>query len=339
VKLQETIAYQTKLGKAYQSSVEDFLDAKVCGELSGQVSLVFTSPPFPLVKKKKYGNKSEDDYVEWFAGLAPKLQGLLTDDGSIVIEIGNAWIKGEPEMSTAPLKALIAFKEAAGLSLCQQFVCHNPARLPSPIEWVNKQRIRVKDSYTHVWWMSPNSRPKANNANVLRPYSKAMEKLLDRGTYNSGERPSEHNIGEHSFNNRNEGAIPPSALDGLSDFDDLFAAMHEILQTGFGESFLEYSNTSSSSSYRDYCKAMGIGPHPALMNEKLAKFFIEFLTDENDLVLDPFAGSNTTGAVAEHLKRRWVAIERDATDNGTPLGYLEGSKGRFPDLDAASPPA
>ena len=160
--------------------------------------------------KKKYGNKTEADYVEWFAGLAPGFSELLTEDGSIVIEIGNAWVKGEPVMSMAPLKALIEFAERAELHLCQQFVCHNPARLPSPIEWVNKKRIRVKDSYTHVWWMARNPRPKANNANVLRPYSKAMEKLLERGSYNSGQRPSEHNIGEESFNKRNAGAIPPA---------------------------------------------------------------------------------------------------------------------------------
>ncbi|MCZ7625025.1 MAG: site-specific DNA-methyltransferase [Candidatus Methylomirabilis sp.] len=54
----------------------------------------------------------------------------------------------------------------------------------------------------------------------------------------------------------------------------------------------------------------------------LATFFIKFLTDAHDLILDPFAGSNTTGAMAERLKRRWIAIEPNDD-------YLQGSRGRF----------
>ena len=45
------------------------------------------------------------------------------------------------------------------------------------------------------------------------------------------------------------------------------------------------------------------------MPEKLVKFFIIFLTTKGDLVLDPFSGSNTTGTVANRLKRKWISIE------------------------------
>jgi site-specific DNA-methyltransferase (cytosine-N4-specific) len=55
------------------------------------------------------------------------------------------------------------------------------------------------------------------------------------------------------------------------------------------------------------------------------RFFIEMLTDQGDLVVDPFAGSNVTGQVAESLDRRWVAIEIDRD-------YLEGSAIRFEGL-------
>jgi len=57
----------------------------------------------------------------------------------------------------------------------------------------------------------------------------------------------------------------------------------------------------------------------------LPKFFIKFLTDEGDLVLDPFAGSNTTGAAAELLKRRWISIEVQSD-------YVASSLGRFQQL-------
>jgi site-specific DNA-methyltransferase (cytosine-N4-specific) len=49
------------------------------------------------------------------------------------------------------------------------------------------------------------------------------------------------------------------------------------------------------------------------------------LTDENDSVLDPFAGSKTTGYVAELLKRRWVSIEIDPS-------FVRSSMGRFDNI-------
>jgi adenine-specific DNA-methyltransferase len=43
--------------------------------------------------------------------------------------------------------------------------------------------------------------------------------------------------------------------------------------------------------------------------EALLKRIIELVTDPGDLVLDSFAGSGTTGAVAHKLKRRWIMVE------------------------------
>jgi site-specific DNA-methyltransferase (cytosine-N4-specific) len=293
-------AYWTELGTMYQSSVEDFLGSGVASAVSGDVQLIFTSPPFPLNRKKRYGNRIGDEYLDWLGELAAPLGGLLAHDGSLVVELGNAWEPGEPVMSTLALKALLRLLEAGGFQLCQQFVVHNPARLPSPAQWVNVERIRVKDAYTNVWWMSRTSRPKADNRKVLNGYSAAMKKLLKRQSYNSGMRPSEHNIGETSFLADNGGAIPPNVL--------------------------TISNTHSKDAYRLYCKARNLPLHPARMPAELAEFFIRFLTDDDDLVLDPFAGSNTTGAVAEQLNRQWLAIEPD-------LGYIAGSRGRFASSD------
>lgn len=263
---------------------------------------VFTSPPFPLNRKKRYGNRVGDEYLAWLAALAKPLGDLLTEDGSLVVEVGNAWEPGEPVMSTLALKALLQILESGGFYLCQQFVVHNPARLPSPAQWVNVERIRVKDAYTNVWWMSRTPRPKADNRRVLVDYSPAMRKLLKRGSYNAGERPSQHNIGETSFLTDHGGAIPPNVL--------------------------TISNTSSTDEYRRYCKDQGFKLHPARMPPELAEFFIRFLTEEGDIVYDPFGGSNTTGAVAESLRRKWFATEPDAD-------YIATSRGRFPSIAAA----
>ncbi len=203
-------------------------------------------------------------------------------------------------MSTLPIRALLAFLQAAKLNLCQEFICYNPARLPSPAQWVTIERIRVKDAFTRVWWMSPTERPKANNRNILTKYSKSMEELLKKGTYNSGRRPSEYTVGEKSFLVNNGGAIPPNVVIPTSDDG------RDVTE------LLPLANTMSNDAYQKYCSQLGIPSHPARMQEGLAEFFIRFLTDKGDLVVDPFAGSNTMGSVAQTLRRRWLSIELDS---------------------------
>lgn len=290
------VAYRTRRGVTYRGLAESVLRSPLTKTYRGKVQLILTSPPFPLNRKKKYGNRQGQEYVDWLAMFAPLFKEFLTSDGSIVVEMGNAWVDGEPAMSTLALEALLKFLKAGDLTLCQQFICYNPARLPSPAQWVNVDRIRVKDSYTHVWWMAPSSRPKADNRRVLKPYSASMRKLLKNKTYNAGKRPSEHHIGATSFLKDNKGAIPSNVL--------------------------TLTNTLSSDAYLSFCKERNLPVHPARMPSDLATFFIKFLTDPRNLVLDPFAGSNTTGAAAEALKRRWLAIEPNEA-------YLMGSKGRF----------
>ncbi|HTZ87299.1 MAG TPA: site-specific DNA-methyltransferase, partial [Solirubrobacteraceae bacterium] len=308
------IAYSTDQGVMYKSTIETFLDAPEGQLLRGQVQLVFTSPPFPLNRKKKYGNLNGQEYVEWLGGLGAALGDLLTEDGSLVVELGNAWEPGEPVMSTLALEALIAIKAQGDFHLCQQFVVHNPARLPSPAQWVNVDRCRLKDAYTNVWWLSRTSRPKADNRKVLVEYSDSMKKLIQRQRYNAGGRPSQHNIGQRSFLQDHGGAIPSNVIKLRADEDEAL------------ENLLEIPNTVSTDAYRRYCKEHELTLHPARMPRDLAEFFIRFLTDEGDLVLDPFGGSNTTGATAEALERDWISTEPNAD-------YIAGSQGRFLDFD------
>lgn len=290
-------AYETAKGTAYNGLAESVLDHEDFRKrYLGRIQLVFTSPPFPLNRKKRYGNEQGEDYIDWLADFAPRLRDFLTPSGSIVMEVGNAWEPGSPVMSTLALEALLEFMRRGDLRLCQQFICYNPARLPSPAQWVNIERTRVKDAYTHVWWMSPTDNPKADNRRVLREYSVSMKRLIQRQKYNGGERPSQHKIGEKSFLKDHNGSIPPNVL--------------------------TVANTQSNDIYQQYCRRKKLDFHPARMPIAVPEFFIRFLTEPRNLVLDPFAGSNTTGAAAEQLKRRWVAVEANAN-------YLRGSVGRF----------
>jgi DNA modification methylase len=292
------LAYQTDLGDFVLGKAEEALETQEGRALRHQVDLIFTSPPFPLNRKKKYGNLKGENYIEWLADFAPKFRALLKPKGSIVVELGNAWEQGKPVMSTLALRALLAFMDKGKFTLCQQFIWHNPARLPSPAQWVNVERIRVKDAYTHLWWLSTTDRPYADNRQVLTEYSDSMKGLLKKQKYNTGKRPSEHHIGATSFLTNNAGAIPSNVI--------------------------TMANTHANTDYQEYCRKHDLQPHPARMPSALAEFFIKFLTKPNMLVMDPFGGSNTTGAAAEKLGRRWVAIEPNET-------YAKGSRGRFPE--------
>lgn len=290
------IGYKTNKGIFYNGKVEEALASKKFDKYKGKVNLILTSPPFPLNRKKKYGNLQGQEYIDWLSNLAVLFKEYLTPDGSIVIELGNSWEPQRPIMSTFSLKALLAFLEKGGYSLCQQFIWNNPAKLPSPAQWVNVERNRVKDAFTHIWWMSKSDFPKADNRNVLTEYSASMKKLLKSGKYNSGTRPSEHNIGKTSFLTDNQGAIPSSVITA--------------------------ANTQSGTAYQIYCEENGLDSHPARMPNAIPEFFINFLTDPGDLVFDPFGGSNTTGAAAESLQRKWISIEPNED-------YIKGSVGRF----------
>lgn len=258
------------------------------------VDLIMTSPPFGLVRKKSYGNEDADLYCDWFRPFAEGFHRVLKDSGSLVIDIGGAWVPGQPTRSLYHFKLLVMLVEEYGFHLCQEHYWWNPAKLPTPAEWVNVRRVRVKDAVNTVWWLSKTPYPKANNKRVLQPYSKSMKHLLKNG-YKAKLRPSGHDISD-KFNKDNGGSVPPNLL--------------------------AVANTESNGHYQDYCRAENIPIHPARFPAQLPEYFTRFLTDPGDLVVDPFGGSCVTGVVAENLKRQWVCCELSEE-------YLLGARARF----------
>lgn len=306
--------YSTDNGILYLGDSMNFLKNECYEELKGKVDLLITSPPFPLNNKKKYGNLQGEEYKEWFISLAPLYENLLSETGSIVIEIGNSWENERPVQSLLHLECLLGLVKNSNLRLIQEFICYNPSKLPSPAQWVTVNRLRTVDSYTHIWWLAKSDFPKADNTKVLRPYSKSMKNLLKKQKYNAGKRPSEHNISKNGFLKDNGGSISHNFFE-LESID-------EQREVRLPFNVLSFSNTNSNDSYMKKCRENNITPHPARMNAGIVNFFIDFLTDENDVVLDPFAGSNTTGYVAESKNRKWVSIEAEES-------YACQSKFRF----------
>ena len=201
--------YSTNFGKMIVGDSVELFSSYLKRYYKNKINLIVTSPPFPLNNKKKYGNQTGDIYLKWFTNLAPFFSELLADDGSLVIEIGNAWEPKRPVQSLLHLKSLLALVENpnSDLRLIQEFIAYNPAKLPSPAQWVTVNRMRTVDSYTHIWWIAKSDFPKADNTKVLRPYSKSMKRLLKTKQYNAGKRPSEHKISSDGFCKNNGGSI------------------------------------------------------------------------------------------------------------------------------------
>jgi site-specific DNA-methyltransferase (cytosine-N4-specific) len=253
---------------------------------AASVDLVLTSPPFALLRQKRYGNENQNAYVDWLAGFAVEVHRVLRSTGSFVLDLGGSYQRGRPVRSLYNYRVLIKFCDELGFRLAEEFFWFNPAKLPSPIEWVNKRKIRAKDAVNTIWWLSKTDDPKANVSRVLAPYSDRMKTLLKNASrfYTPKERPSGHDISE-GFGKDNGGAIPSNLL--------------------------QIPNTDSNSHYLRICKELGRESHPARFPCDLPAFFIRFLTDPHDVVLDIFSGSNTTGYVAEGLCRRWFSFELD----------------------------
>ncbi|MGA2000455.1 MAG: site-specific DNA-methyltransferase [Terriglobales bacterium] len=250
------------------------------------VDLIVTSPPFALLREKSYGNEPQADYIHWLLAFGRSARRVLKQTGSFVLDLGGAYERGKPVRSLYNYRVLIEFCDTLEYRLAEEFFWHNPAKLPSPIEWVNKRKIRVKDSVNTVWWFSKSDYPKADVTKVLAPYSPRMTALLKNADkfYKPKLRPSGHDISKR-FDKDNGGAIPSNLL--------------------------QISNTESNSHYLRLCGEHGFERHPARFPEALPQFFIDFLTEPGDLVVDIFSGSNTTGYVAERLRRHWLSIELD----------------------------
>ncbi len=310
LKSSQSPLYATDFGEAWVGD-----SRKLLKQINDQsIDLVVTSPPYGLLKKKEYGNEDQRDYVKWFRPFARELHRVLKRQGSLVINIGGAWQKGQPTRALYPYRLMLDLcdpdqrrKSPPVFHLAQEFYWLNPAKLPNPVQWANVTRERVKDAVEPVWWLSKDPHPKACNRKVLVPYSEHMQRLLKTGKYNSGARPSGWNISE-VWAKDNGGAIPSNF-----ESDDALNLLFNVLVV---------SNTSSNDALRKAVKDAGRGAHPAMFPSALPEFFIRMLTDEGDTVLDPFAGSNATGWVADTLRRRWIAIDVDE-------GYVDISRLRW----------
>lgn len=290
------IGFSTDLGIAILGTCES-----VFSSIDSPISLVVTSPPYPLASQRRYGNPPEPVYVDWICKTLEPVIKNMVPGGSICLNISNdIFLPQSPARSMYCERLLLALNSRFGLELMDRLVWDNPQKPPGPFQYASKARTQLNVAYEPVYWLTNDPhKVRSNNRRVLQQHSEKHLALIRNGGENREGVYSDgaYRVRPGSFGAPTEGRIPKN-----------------ILRYGH--------RCKEQSAYKKAARALGLPVHGAPMPSKLASFLINFLTEPGDLVADPFSGSFTTAAEAERLGRRWLATE-------TMVEYVLGGSTRF----------
>lgn len=290
------IAFSTELGVAIWGRCEEVFPG-----LTESVALCMTSPPYPLRKARAYGGPTAADYTDFLCRTLEPIVRALIPGGSLVLNISNDIF--EPKRPNRDLYAerlVLALHDRLGLSLMDRIPWVNPSKPPAPTHWACVRRVQLVATYEPVYWFTNDpDRVRADNRRVLEAHTARHQALIAAG-------------GERRTTVYGDGAcrVRPG------NFGQLTAGRipRNVITRGH--------RCQDTQTYRQVAQALGLKPHGAMYPTALPDFFIRFLTEPGDLVIDPFGGSGKTGLAAERLGRRWLMTEQIRE-------YLQGSAELF----------
>lgn len=292
------LAFSTDLGIAIWGNCN-----RVTPRLDIPITLMITSPPFPLRHARAYGGPVVSEYTDFICRALEPVVANLVPGGSIVLNVSNDIFEpGSPARSTYIERMVIALEDRLGLSLMDRSPWINLSKPPGPIQWASKSRVQLNVGHEPLIWMTNDPlRVKADNRRVLLPHTEKHLKLLAAGgenrtaTYGDGA----YRIRPGSYGKPTEGRIPKN-----------------VLMMGHG--------CADHRQYRKDAARLGLPAHGAPMPKAIYDFWIKFLSEEGDFCADIFAGRLTLGKSCEELGRRWVVIEQI-------LEYVRAGAERFVD--------
>lgn len=290
------VGFSTRLGLALWASCSD-----VFATLDEPISLCLTSPPYPLAKPRAYGNPTEQQFVDWICAMLEPIVKNLIPGGSIVLNVSNdIFLQGSPARSMYRERMVLALHDRFGLWKMDELIWHNPCKPPGPIAWASKQRVQLNVAWEPVYWFTNDpSKVRSSNQRVLEPHTEKHLATIRTGGSNSrrisGDGSQRVRIG--AYERETPGRIPRN----------LMSVRH---------------NCTDQAAYRAHCERVGLQSHGASMPLALASKLVGFLTEPDDLVVDPFGGSFTTAKASELLGRRWLSTELMGE-------YVAGGASRF----------
>jgi site-specific DNA-methyltransferase (cytosine-N4-specific) len=292
----KVLGFRTDLGVAIFGSCTD-----VFKSMDVPITLVLTSPPYPLSSARRYGNPDEREIVDFILETLAPVIANLEESASLVLNLGcDIFMPGSPARSTYIERLVLALCDTFRLHLMDRLVWKNFAKPPGPIQWASRTRQQLNSGYESLIWMAKNPLlVKSDNRRVLEPHTEKHLKLIAGGgekrvaSYSDGA----YRLKEGSFGNPTAGKIPRNVISRGQ-------------RCAYG---IQYQKAAS---------ALGLPVHGAGQPLSVADFLIRFLTEEHDLVVDPFGGRQMVGLAAEMLNRSWICTENQ-------LEYVRGSAELF----------
>ncbi|UDM18957.1 site-specific DNA-methyltransferase [Vogesella sp. XCS3] len=290
------VAFSTDLGVAVWGACRD-----VFGGLEQQIALCVTSPPYPLRIPRAYGNPSESEYTDFICRSFEPIIKNLMPGASVCINLSNdIFLPGVPARSLYLERLTIALCDRFGLYKMDMIPWVNLSKPPAPIAWASKKRVQLNTGYEPVLWLTNDPhKVRSNNRRVLEEHSERHKALLARG---GEQRTAEYGDGAYklrpgSFGGMTEGRIPKNVL-----------MRGHVCRDG--------------AQYKEDAERLGLPSHGAAFPLAIPDFLIRFLSEPEDLVVDPFGGTIKVGMAAERLGRRWMVSE-------WILQYIRASAERF----------
>lgn len=277
------LAFSTDLGVAIWGE-----NKSVFASLDEPIALCITSPPYPLKVSRQYGNPNIQEYIYFILSSLEPIVRSLIKGGSIVINFANdIFESGMPSRSLYLEQVVLAICEELGLHLMDRIPWVNKSKPPGPTYWTCVNRYQLSAAYEPIYWFTNDPLSiRADNRRVLEPHSDSHIKLMRQG----GERRNikygdgAYHLREKSFSQNTPGKIP-----------------RNVLERGH--------SCSDSRAFRHAAKELHLPTHGAMFPSSIPEFFIKYLTEPGDLVVDLFSGSGKTGLKAEELGRRWIISE------------------------------
>lgn len=292
------LAFSTNLGIAIWAN-----QRSIFSSLDEPIHLAITSPPYPLRDPRNYGNPNAAEYVDFICNEIEPIVRNLVPGGSIVLNISNDIFEHKsPARSLYVERMVIALHDRLGLHLMDRMIWANYSKPPGPTYWACVNRVQLCTSYEPIFWFTNDPlKVRSDNRRVLEQHSNRHAALISSGgeqrVTNFGD--GAYRLKHGSFSNETKGKIPKN-----------------ILERGH--------SCADTKAYRAYAKELGLPLHGAMFPTSIPDFFVRFLTQPGELVVDPFGGTTKTGLAAERLGRRWIVVDKIAQ-------YLRGGAGMFRD--------
>lgn len=250
------------------------------------VDLVLTSPPYADIVNygKNISIKKPNEYVDWLLPLFNEIHRVLKPSGSFILNINDNCNNGYRNPFIYEL--IYRNSKETPLKLYDTYIWHKKNGIPNG----GKKRFRNNTEFIFHF---------VKDRNHLKFY---MDRVMEEPAQMTKDRA------KYPWQPKGHGEIVDGTRTNkktLEKYEPDKVRPDNVFR--FSTAGLARDNTIR---------------HPAPFHRELPEYFINLLTDEGDVVLDPFSGIGTTGLPCRDMNRQYIGYEMNAK-------YVEFSEKRI----------